>query len=309
MPQLEQTYESPIISVLMPVYNAERYLAKAVESILMQTFADFEFIIVDDGSTDQSLKILQNYAVQDSRIRLTSRANQGLVYSLNEMIGQARGKFLARMDADDIAMPERFAKQVTFLQAHPECVAVGAQVLLIDPVELPLCKFAKPITHEQIDFAHLSGKGGGSIVHPSVMMRATAVSQIGGYRPEMESAEDLDLFLRLAEIGRLANLQEVLLWYRMHPKSIGHTRRLEQLQKANQAVCEAYKRRGLGPPSCLEKMDSQETSLAALYRKWAWWGLGNGHLTTARKYAFWALKAEPISLQSWKILACTMRGY
>ena len=116
---------APLISVCMPVYNAKRYLGEAVESILSQTFRDFEFLIIDDGSTDRSLAILQRYAAQDARIRLSSEPNAGYVVRLNEMLHQARGDLIARMDADDVALPERFARQVEFLRSHPEVDVVG----------------------------------------------------------------------------------------------------------------------------------------------------------------------------------------
>ena len=112
------TSDPPLVSVCMPVYNATRYLAEAVESILGQTFRDFEFLITDDGSTDRSLAILKRYAAQDARIRLWSRPNAGYVVRLNEMLHQARGDLIARMDADDVALPERFARQVEFLRSH-----------------------------------------------------------------------------------------------------------------------------------------------------------------------------------------------
>ena len=113
------TSDSPLISVCMPVYNAERYAVAAIESILGQTLGDFEFLILDDGSTDSSLEILRRYAGLDPRIRVTSRPNRGVAASLNELVNQSRGEFLARMDADDIAVPERFARQVEYLRAAP----------------------------------------------------------------------------------------------------------------------------------------------------------------------------------------------
>ena len=116
----------------MPVYNAKRYLEEAIESILGQTFRDFEFLIIDDGSTDRSLAILKRYAAQDARIRLSSRTNAGYVVRLNEMLHQARGDLVARMDADDVALPERFAQQVEFLRSHPEVDVVGGAQERID---------------------------------------------------------------------------------------------------------------------------------------------------------------------------------
>ena len=134
--------KTPAISVLLPVYNAERYLGLAVESVLNQTFDDFELLAFDDGSSYQSLSILREFAAKDSRVRVSSRENRGpLVVALNEMIAIARGPYLARMDADDICRSQRFEKQVAYLEAHPECVMVGSKCLAIDPEGMPIREF------------------------------------------------------------------------------------------------------------------------------------------------------------------------
>src|SRR5213082_3006291 len=123
---------SPVVSVLMPVYNAQRYLPAAVESILGQTFRDFEFIIIDDGSTDRSGEILRKFAAEDPRIKLISRPNTGYVVALNEALSCASGEFVARMDADDISLPTRFERQVAYLREHTDCVLVGTNVITMD---------------------------------------------------------------------------------------------------------------------------------------------------------------------------------
>ena len=197
--------KAPAISVLMPVYNAELYVAEAVESVLAQTFTDFELITIDDGSTDRSSRILEGYAGLDSRIRLVSRPNTGIVGALNEGASMARGEIIARMDADDVSLPERFAKQFEYLLAHPDCDAAGSRVLLIDPEGAPICEINEERSHEEIDRAHMSRRTG-AITHPAAMMRSEALHAVGGYRQECLWAEDFDLFLRMAEIGRLANL-------------------------------------------------------------------------------------------------------
>ena len=124
--------DHPRVSVALPVHNCERYVAEAIESILAQTFTDFEFLIVDDGSTDGTLPILNRFAARDSRIRVISRPNTGIVGALNEMLGLARADLVARMDADDVALPVRFERQVRYLDEHPECVMVGSRVTIID---------------------------------------------------------------------------------------------------------------------------------------------------------------------------------
>jgi len=299
---------SPFISVVMPVHNAEKYLVEAVESIFAQTFQDFEFIIIDDGSTDGTLAILEKYQQKDERIRLFSRENRGLVPTLNEGLAYTRGKYVARMDADDISLPDRFRAQLDYLEKNQDCVAVGTQVLIIDPEGMPICPFSTCLSHEDIDGAHLLLKGG-AITHPSVMMRKETVVSAGGYRPECIHAEDLDLFLRLAEIGRLANLAECLLLYRMHYESIGNSKRGLQLKSAFNALVDAHGRRKLPPPDDANFVLEKTTSRVGLHRKWAWWALGAGNKQTARKHALIAFRHSPFSWGSFKLLACTLRGY
>src|SRR5271165_3771001 len=170
----------PIISVLMPVYNAERYVAQAVESILRQTDNSFEFLIFDDGSHDRSLTILNRYATIDSRIRLFPREHTGYTRLLNEGLQLARGKYLARMDADDLSRPDRFRVQRNYLDTHESCVAVGAQSLLIDSDGDPIAFYRVPHEHEEIDRRHMSGFPGG-IPHPVMVARLDALHSIGGY--------------------------------------------------------------------------------------------------------------------------------
>lgn len=292
----------------MPVYNAGDYLSASVESILNQTFDDFELIIINDGSTDSSEKNLHHFQSKDSRVRLISRENRGLIATLNEGLNYAQGQYIARMDADDIALPERFSKQVFFLNNHPDYVALGSKVLLIDPDNLPICPFSTQTDHDDIDQAHLAGKGG-AICHPALMVRRYALEQVGGYRKTMKHAEDLDLFLRLAEIGKLANLPDILMHYRMHPQSIGHQKRTEQRKSADKAVQEACQRRGLTMPSQPKNQHEKQATVCDLYQKWAWWALKAGHIKTARKHAWLALKENPTSMPAWKVLACAIRGY
>src|ERR1051326_2264165 len=122
----------PFVSVLVPVYNAARYLDVAISSVLRQTFSDFELIAVDDGSKDDSKKILEHFSANDARIRVISRPNTGIVGALNDGLAVARGEFIARMDADDVALPGRFQAQLDYLRGHPDCIAVGTAVQIID---------------------------------------------------------------------------------------------------------------------------------------------------------------------------------
>ncbi len=304
------TTDTPLISVCMPVYNAGKYLAHAVESILGQTLGDFEFLILDDGSTDDSLEILRRYADRDPRIRLTSRPNKGLVASLNELIDQARGEFLARMDGDDISLPERFRKQVDYLRAHPECLLVGSRVRLIDPDGDPLCDWCTLQDHEAIDASYLRGQRETLVSHPVIMMRRDAVLAIGKYRP-FEVIEDVDLFLRLSERGQITNIPEVLLKYRIHESNISKAPSYHETinQVYGQIVRDARRRRKLPELPVPPSPPPISTSPRAEHEKWAWWALSSGHTASARKHARRALAHAPFSLRSWKLLFFAARGH
>lgn len=300
--------DAPAISVLMTVYNSRTYVAEAAESILAQTFRDFELLIIDDGSTDDSLSILKSLADKDSRIRLVSRPNTGLARALNEAIDLAKGEFLARMDADDIAMPDRFEKQIAYLRSHPNCVAVGSRAMNIDPYGMTLLPRDVKLTHEEIDAELMQGKGG-AMIHPSVMMRRDAVIAAGKYRHEYNTLEDLDLFLRLAERGELANLADTLLNYRQHLQSIVRTKQDEQNSKRRKLMEETYTRRGRGKPDESTYNRPVPTRGVAQLREWAWFALKNGKLPIARKHARAALKMSPLSMDSWRLMYCSLRGH
>ena len=187
----------PRISVIMSVYNSERFLREAVDSILSQTFRDFEFIIINDGSSDSSLNILKKYAEQDNRILLINQENIGLTKSLNKAIELTNGELIARMDADDISRPERFAQQVAYLDSNPDCVALGCEVMQVDMDGDPICPMDIPLSHEKIEALLLTGNGG-AIRHPAVMLRRETLITIGKYRDKFQTAQDLDLFLRFS---------------------------------------------------------------------------------------------------------------
>src|SRR5688500_8163527 len=129
---------SPAVSVVVPVYNTERYVADTIDSILEQTFTDFELIVIDDGSTDRSPEILRELAAKASRIRLTVRENRGIVRTRNELLAQCRGRYMAVNDSDDRSMPQRHEKQVAYLESHPQCVLLGSRVMLMDPFSSPV---------------------------------------------------------------------------------------------------------------------------------------------------------------------------
>ena len=294
--------------MLMPVYNGARYLAEAVESILAQTFADFEFVIVDDGSTDRSAAMLDEYARRDPRIRIIRRPNTGIVGALNDAIAESSAPLIARMDADDVSLPQRVEKQVAYMGEHPECVALGSRVIGIDPYGCVLFESEHKLAHEEIDKELLNGVGW-AIVHPVAMLRRHAVERVGRYRKQWQWVEDLDLFLRLAEIGKLANLPDQLLRYRQHTESINRTRSAEQARLADACVREAYRRRGSEAPQGWKFIPKQKPSKPQQLQTWAWRAMKSGNVPVARKHAVELWKTAPLSIESWRTLLCAMRGH
>ena len=218
---------------------AAGYLIEALSSIQQQTFADFELITVDDGSTDGSLEKLKRFAKQDQRIRVISRPNTGIAGALNDAIAVAQGEFFARLEVVDISMPHRFENQVQFLRENANVVLLGSRVRLIDPFGIPLYETTHNLDHDKIEKEMLDGVGW-AVVHPSAMMRAAAVRTAGGYKSERVPSEDLDLFLRMTEIGKAANLPDILLEYRQHHASANHTRAEEQNRNKRAILTEAW---------------------------------------------------------------------
>lgn len=298
---------SPLVSVLMPVYNAEPFLEDAIQSILNQSFNDFEFIIVDDGSSDGSLSILQEFSQKDTRIRLISRENKGISCSRNQLVELAKGKYLAWMDSDDISLPNRLELMASWLAANPCYIALGCKTILIDSEGCDICIWNAPMDHNGIDRLHISGTGG-AIVFPSAMILRDAVVSVNGFDENLTGAEDLDLFLKLAEIGKTANTDIVLYKYRQHINSISHTHDQKIKQDNFSVVSRACVRRGLPTPT-IESSLLKKNTVATTHIKWAWWALGDGYIQTARKHAFWGVCFSPFSLSGWKALLCAIRGY
>ena len=208
---------TPCISVIMSVYNGARFLREAVDSILQQSFTDFEFIIVDDASTDETQAILAGYG--DKRIRLLRNTqNVGLTISLNRALVVARGRYIARMDADDISLPKRFEQQVEHLDAHQDVLALGTSADIVDARGVFYRRMPVPVCHEDVVIWLLINC---SIVHGSVMFRNRADIR---YNESFKAAQDYDLWVRLLETGRMANLPEVLYLWRDHAQSVTSAR-------------------------------------------------------------------------------------
>jgi glycosyltransferase involved in cell wall biosynthesis len=243
----------PAISVAMSVYNNGPYLAEAIESILEQSFGDFELLVVNDGSTDESRSIIDGFAARDRRVRAIHQENRGLVPSLNRLLEEARGPLVARMDGDDISLPERFEKQIAFLADNPDHGVIGTWATCIDETGALRGNCGeKPVTHEEMVAGFESGP---LLCHPSVIMRRDVVRAVGGYRAAYRHCEDYDLWLRLGSVTRLANLRERLILYR-HSESQVSSRHVVE-QQVNAAIAfAAYRERAEGRPDPTDGLDS-----------------------------------------------------
>ena len=217
----------PTVSVLMSVYNGEQFLGEAVESILDQTYRDFEFIVVNDGSTDKTRNILRSY--NDRRIVLIHRQHAGLPEALNHGLSMARGTYIARMDADDISLLERLAYQVQFLEENPYAGLVGCQYYEINYQGDIVQQCQLPTENEHLQ---KSLKAGNQFVHGAVVFRKACIKAVGGYREFFRFAQDFDLWLRIAQQYQCANIALPLYKLRINPCS-----QLYQSLKSEQDQC------------------------------------------------------------------------
>jgi len=240
--------QTPSVSVVLPVYDGEAYLAQAVGSILAQSLKTIELIAIDDGSRDRSLEILRAHAAADPRLRVVARGNRGLVATLNEAISLAASEFVAIMHADDVAFPTRLEKQWLFLQTHAQVAVVGCQVQLLASGGALAIVARLPVEPEAVRaFLPLASP----VAHPAVMFRRQAVIDCGLYREQMMPAEDYDLWLRISEHHDIANLPEVLLQYRLHAGQVS-ANRFEAVVAATLAAQLASRYRLRGEPDPLE---------------------------------------------------------
>ncbi len=268
----------PRVSVILPTYNGEKYLGLAVRSVLRQTFGDFELLVLDDGSTDTTPRILQRLAASDERMRVISLPHGGIVAALREGVRQARANLIARMDGDDICLPERFARQVEYLDAHPEVVVLGTNWVGIDPAGRPFWRSRKFVTESAAIRASIE-RGTNPMLHPSVMFRPAAYERTGGYRFREDSFEDHDLWKRLIAEGEFANLPEVLTLYRRHQRAV--------------SVGRGRQRPGAD-------------ITAARYAGWARIARRDGYRAAAWRNALQAVRLEPASLSNIRLLGRTV---
>lgn len=218
----------PLVTVLLPVYNAERFIAEAVQSVLNQTFTDFELLVIDDGSTDRSAEIIKRFS--DPRIRyLKNETNQRLIKTLNRGLLEAKGEFIARMDSDDVCFPQRLERQLQFFKREQDVSVAGTFAIRIDETGRHGSLIQKPVGSELARSVWLPTP----LLHPTVMMRRNLVDKGFVYDETCLHCEDYDLWIRLAQAGyRLENLPAPMLFYRVHSGGISLQNRDLQLENS-----------------------------------------------------------------------------
>jgi glycosyltransferase involved in cell wall biosynthesis len=291
----------PTVSVILPVYNAGEFLRAAVESVLKQSFLDFELIALNDGSTDSSGTLLDQLAQLDPRVRVVHQPNTGLIATLNKGIELSRADLIARMDADDISTPSRLALQVAFMQQHPHVVLLGGSYVLSNEIGLPIRTMRPALDDATLQEQCLSGTQ--PICHPLAMFRKEAAITVGGYDARYVAAEDLDFFLKLGEVGPMACIADVLLYYRQHENSVSEKKQDTQLANQRLACEAAYERRGLSrtfaPVRAWRPTNPSEQFRFTL--DYGWWALQESFKPSARHYAAKALRQKPWSKEAWML--------
>lgn len=296
---------SPPISVLMPVYNCAPYLDEAIRSIREQTFRDFEFIIVNDGSIDGSPQIIRKHADADDRIKVINQKNGGIVNALNNGIAASKGKYIARMDGDDVCFPDRLEDQYAALESRPEVVALGSRAVLTCSEGVPILNGKEPVhyatetEHDSI-LSQLKQGYGAAMIHPVVTFRKSTLIQAGSYIDKYMYAQDLALYLTLSDHGELANLPKPHLLYRQHFNNIGTEKRIEQRQFIKEIVEDYHRKRGLSCDFVLSEYFANTKSRQL--HTWTTNALIQKKVKAARNHAYAAIKEKPISRTAWKNL-------
>ena len=228
-------YSTPLVTVYIPVFNGEKFVVEAVTSVLNQTYTNFELIIVNDGSTDHTLQLLKN--LDDNRIKLIDLSeNKGNCYAANIALRQARGKYIIRMDADDISFPNRIEEQVVYMESNPEVVLSGASMKLISANSDKSEVWKYPKSPETAKAAFIFKCG---VMQPISIVRTETIHNNQLFYDESNRdsyAEDYDLFYRISKLGKLGNIDKVLLYYRRHESNLTVTTSLDKAKKLRSAI-------------------------------------------------------------------------
>ncbi len=301
--------QGPRVSVVMTVFNASLYLDEAIESVLGQTFSDFEFIIINDGSTDKSLEVIRKWEKKDNRICVFNQSNKGRAASRNRGLDIASTDFVAMMDADDIAAVDRLKLCYEYLQHNTDVVAVSGQFETICMYGVSLSASSEPLEHQEIEQLLLQDLGA-SFIQGASMIRKGIVTKVGGYNTSYDLGEDTDLFLRMALEGKLKNLPEILLYYRKHPESITSIDNESLIPNCIERVKKSWRDRGLRFDKdfihWLEKIPKITVQQQLLW--WGWNALNKGRVDISRRYALKLIFSYPFSVKQYRFIFCAIRG-
>lgn len=298
----------PRLSVLMPVYNTAAYLMEALESIRAQTLEDFELLVINDGSTDGSSKLLATVARNERRMRLIERPNRGLVETRNQLLQEANGEVVAWMDSDDLSAPNRLERQLRALDADPQLVCVGSNIGLIDPDGHSLGSETYPTEDSEIRVLQQSG---GGLRFGSTMQRRGVALEVG-FRADFPMGEDFDFLLRVAESGKVSNLPETLYIYRQHLAStctafgrnwpVYRQVILDLAQQRRTTGKDALQR---GEPIAFPEPDpaADQQFHSDVLVEWARNAQAIGDRRRALRYLSLALRREPATPKIWRRLA------
>lgn len=225
---MDQNINKPAVSIILPVYNAEKYLKQAVESVLAQSFPDFELIIINDGSTDGSQEIIQNF--RDPRIKMVRQENKGITATLNVGLSMSHAEYIARIDADDVwSNPNKLSIQMEYLSRNPDCVLLGTWANVIDENDKQISCLKYPETDREIRSGLLTKN---CFVHPSVVFRKETALRAGVFNEQEKYVEDYGLWLRMGQYGKFANIPQYLMSYRIHQNSTTQRQNLIQSQNS-----------------------------------------------------------------------------
>ncbi len=258
---------SPRVSVLMPVFNGGPYLSIAIESVLAQTFGDYEFVIVDDGSTDESPDVIADFAARDSRVRALRKDNSGISDTLDLGIAEARGDWIARLDADDVMLPRRLERQIAFVSADSEIVAAGSYYDIIDATGAR-CATLRPLPRDRDELQRfLDGREPLTFTHPTMIYRRTIAMALGGYRRNYEPCEDTELFARMLAMSGVILIQpEVLTLYRVHAGAISQRQVTEMFMKRHFVYYNFYRELDGQPAASYEEFLASRARLPVARR-------------------------------------------
>ena len=292
----------------MPVFNAEAYLAAAIDSILAQSLGDFELLVIDDGSTDGSWSIIDRYTSTDPRIRARRRGNLGVVATRNELLALARAEWVVWMDADDLCLPTRLQLQHQFVQQEPDLICLGSFAQCIDPAGNKLNLESYPTAHADITRQQWQG---GAMRFATTMMRRDLAIGVGGFRAPFRMGEDFDLLLRMSERGAMANLALPLYLYRQHVASacsvVGadwavYRAVVIELARERRATGSDRLQRGEAVSMPLKMEPVGRRSVANMYSRWSLYANHNEDYLLACRYALQSALRWPLSFKAWQLM-------